>query len=42
MNAENFGPLTVAIDASGNSLYAAVNAKIKENEVKAREKLGLK
>ena len=42
MNAENFGPLTVAIDASGNSLYAAVNSKIKENEVKAREKLGLK
>jgi fumarate hydratase subunit beta len=42
MNAENFGPLTVAIDANGNSLYAAVNAKIKENEVKAREKLGLK
>jgi fumarate hydratase subunit beta len=42
MNAENFGPLTVAIDANGNSLYAAVNTKIKENEVKAREKLGLK
>lgn len=42
MHADNFGPLTVAIDAHGNSLYAAVNAKIKENEVKAREKLGLK
>jgi len=42
MNADNFGPLTVAIDAHGNSLYAAVNVKIKENEVKAREKLGLK
>jgi fumarate hydratase subunit beta len=42
MNAENFGPLTVAIDAHGNSLYTAVNAKVKENEVKAREKLGLK
>jgi fumarate hydratase subunit beta len=42
MNADNFGPLTVAIDAQGNSLYAAVNAKIKENEAKAREKLGLK
>jgi fumarate hydratase subunit beta len=42
MNAENFGPLTVAIDSHGNSLFTAVNAKIKENEVKAREKLGLK
>jgi len=42
MNADNFGPLTVAIDAHGNSLYAAVNVKVKENEAKAREKLGLK
>jgi len=42
MNADNFGPLTVAIDSHGNSLYAAVNAKVKENEAKAREKLGLK
>ncbi len=41
LNAENFGPLTVAIDAHGNSLYAAVNAKIKENEKMARARLGL-
>ncbi|MGQ9588403.1 MAG: FumA C-terminus/TtdB family hydratase beta subunit [Thermoplasmata archaeon] len=41
MNAENFGPLTVAIDAKGNSLYAMVNAKVKENEQRVREKLGL-
>jgi len=42
LNAENFGPLTVAIDASGNSLYAAVGQKIKANEQRARERLGLK
>src|SRR5512137_1370508 len=41
LNAENFGPLTVAIDANGNSLYANVNAKVKENEKMARAKLGL-
>lgn len=41
LNAENFGPMTVAIDSHGNSLYTAVNAKIKENEKKARQKLGL-
>jgi fumarate hydratase subunit beta len=42
LNAENFGPLTVAIDAHGNSLYADVNVRVKENEQKVREKLGLK
>ena len=42
MEAEHFGPLTVAIDAHGNSLFADVATKIKENEVKARERLGLK
>ena len=42
MNAENFGPLTVAIDAHGNSLYANLSVKIKENEQKARQMLGLK
>lgn len=41
LNAEHFGPLTVAIDSNGGSLYAQVNAKIKENEPKARAKLGL-
>ncbi|UCE91991.1 MAG: fumarate hydratase C-terminal domain-containing protein [Methanobacteriota archaeon] len=41
MNAENFGPLTVGIDTKGNSLYAAVGAKVKENEKRARSQLGL-
>jgi len=41
LNAEHFGPLTVAIDANGGSLYAQVNAKIKENEPRARARLGL-
>ena len=41
MNCENFGPLTVAIDAHGHSLFADVGTKIKENEKKARAKLGL-
>ena len=42
LNAENFGPLTVGIDAHGNSLYTVVNDKVKENEPKVRERLGLK
>jgi len=41
LNCEEFGPLTVAIDAHGSSLYSDVSVKIKENERKAREKLGL-
>ncbi len=41
LNCEDFGPLTVAMDAHGNSLFADVSAKIKENEKKARTKLGL-
>lgn len=41
LNCDNFGPLTVAIDAHGNSLYSDVGATIKENEKKARAKLGL-
>ncbi len=42
MEADNFGPLTVAIDAHGNNLFADVGVKVKENEVKVRQKLGLK
>jgi fumarate hydratase subunit beta len=42
LNAKGFGPLTVGIDAHGNSLYDAVNAKVKDNEKKARDRLGLK
>ncbi len=41
MNADNFGPLTVGIDAHGNSLYTAVNSKVKDNEQKVRARLGL-
>ncbi len=41
LNCENFGPLTVAIDTHGSSLFSDVSAKIKENEKKARAKLGL-
>ncbi|MEM0343390.1 MAG: FumA C-terminus/TtdB family hydratase beta subunit [Thermoplasmata archaeon] len=42
LNTENFGPLTVAIDAHGNSMFEAVGKKVKENEARARERLGLK
>jgi fumarate hydratase subunit beta len=42
INAENFGPLTVGIDSHGSSLYTVVNDKVKENEPKVRERLGLK
>lgn len=42
LNADNFGPLTVGIDSHGDSLYKAVNDKVKGNEPKARERLGLK
>lgn len=42
MDADNFGPLTVAIDAHGNSLFADVGAKVKENEAAVRQKLGIK
>ncbi len=42
MVADNFGPLTVAIDAHGGNLFADVGAKVKENEAKVRQKLGLK
>lgn len=42
LNTENFGPLTVAIDAHGNSMFEAVSKKVKENEARARERLGLK
>ncbi len=41
LNAENLGPMTVAIDAHGNSLYTEVGVKVKENERRARQKLGL-
>lgn len=38
---ENFGPLIVAMDAQGNSLYDKVEAQIKLNTEKIKKKLGL-
>ena len=42
LNADNFGPMTVGIDTHGNSLYAEVNDKVKQNEERVRDRLGLK
>ena len=41
LEGENFGPLTVAIDAHGNSIYEQVEAQVDKNVKKIREKLGL-
>lgn len=41
LEGENFGPLIVAMDAHGNSLFENVEAKVKENAEKIRKKLGL-
>jgi len=41
LEAENFGPLTVAIDSHGKSLFADVNEKVEGNVDKVRKKLGL-
>lgn len=38
---ENFGPLTVSIDAHGNSLFEDVERKVRDNLPSVREKLGL-
>ena len=38
---DGFGPLTVGIDAHGNSLYEMVNEKVEMNVGKIRDKLGL-
>ncbi|MEM2934116.1 MAG: FumA C-terminus/TtdB family hydratase beta subunit [Halobacteria archaeon] len=42
LEAEHFGPLIVAIDSYGNSLYEKVNKAVELNLPKVREKLGLK
>jgi len=36
-----FGPLIVAMDTHGNSLFRNVEAQVKENAGKIRKKLGL-
>lgn len=39
--AEEFGPLTVAIDSHGNNLFEDVNAKTEENRKAIYERLGI-
>ncbi len=41
LEGEKFGPLIVAMDAHGNSLYENVEADVKKNAEKIRKKLGL-
>jgi fumarate hydratase subunit beta len=41
LQAENFGPLIVGIDAHGNSLYLEVEKQIEKNAVEIRKRLGL-
>lgn len=41
LEADDFGPLSVAIDAHGNSLYEDVDEAVKENVSRIRAKLGL-
>jgi len=39
--AENFGPLTVAIDSHGNNLFMDVSKKVEENKIKIYKEIGL-
>ncbi|MCU0860772.1 MAG: FumA C-terminus/TtdB family hydratase beta subunit, partial [Methanomassiliicoccales archaeon] len=41
LEVKGFGPLTVGIDAHGNSLYKRVNEEVQANLPKARERLGI-
>jgi len=41
LEAENFGPLVVAIDSHGKSLFADVDAVVKKNVDKAKKILGI-
>lgn len=41
LEAENLGPLTVAIDSSGNSLYARVDEDVRKKVIEARKRLGI-
>ena len=41
LRARNFGPLIVAMDTHGNSLYKAVEEQVQRSLSQAREKLGL-
>ena len=42
LRVEGFGPLIVAMDASGGNLYADVARKVEENRAKIYERIGLK
>jgi fumarate hydratase subunit beta len=41
LEVEDFGPLTVAIDAHGNNLFEDVQKKVEENRQKIYQKLGV-
>lgn len=41
LEVEGFGPLTVAIDAQGNNLFADIQSKVDEEKQKIYRKLGL-
>ena len=41
LEVENFGPLTVAIDAHGNNLFEVVQRKVEESKQKIYQKLGV-
>ena len=41
VEANNFGPLVVAIDASGNSLYDEVSRNVSKNLADSKKILGL-
>jgi fumarate hydratase subunit beta len=41
LEAKGLGPMTVAIDAHGRSLYKDVDEKVKRNTVEVRKRLGL-
>jgi L(+)-tartrate dehydratase beta subunit len=41
LEVEDFGPLTVAIDAHGNNLFEDVQKKVEESRQKIYQKLGV-
>jgi fumarate hydratase subunit beta len=41
LEVEDFGPLTVAIDAHGNNLFEDVQKKVEESRQKIYKKLGV-
>ncbi len=41
LEGDDFGPMTVAIDAHGNSLFEAVDAEVERNVVGIKDRLGL-